>query len=88
MEHLSSLVLKVMKAHNVRRFIYSSSSTVYGTPEFLPFTEAHPTGRNCTNPYGKSKYFVEEIMKDLAASDLVMSFSIPFCLVIVSTHPL
>nr|XP_018898238.1 PREDICTED: UDP-glucose 4-epimerase isoform X2 [Bemisia tabaci] len=65
----SIILLEVMKAHNVRRFIYSSSSTVYGTPEFLPFTEAHPTGRNCTNPYGKSKYFVEEIMKDLAASD-------------------
>lgn len=60
-----------MKAHKVTNLVYSSSSTVYGTPQFLPLTEDHPTGQGCTNPYGKSKYFVEEILKDLCASDKV-----------------
>jgi UDP-glucose 4-epimerase len=57
-----------MAAHSVFNFLNSSSATVYGDPQFLPFTEEHPTG-NCTNPYGKSKYFIEEILKDLTASD-------------------
>jgi hypothetical protein len=58
-----------MKAHNVKKIVYSSSATVYGTPQKLPLTEDHPTGLGCTNPYGKSKYFVEEILKDLVKSD-------------------
>ncbi|KAJ8962511.1 hypothetical protein NQ318_000901, partial [Aromia moschata] len=44
-------------------------ATVYGNPQFLPITEEHPTGQGCTNPYGKTKYFVEEILKDVCASD-------------------
>lgn len=50
------------------KFVYSSSATVYGEPQKLPLDEKHPTG-NCTNPYGKSKYFTEEILKDLCESD-------------------
>uniref|UniRef100_A0A182Y1V0 UDP-glucose 4-epimerase n=1 Tax=Anopheles stephensi TaxID=30069 RepID=A0A182Y1V0_ANOST len=52
----------------VFKIVYSSSATVYGEPQKLPLTESHPTG-SCTNPYGKSKYFTEEIMKDLCESD-------------------
>lgn len=59
-----------MAENNVFNVVYSSSATVYGEPQFLPLTEDHPTG-NCTNPYGKSKYFTEEILKDLCASDKV-----------------
>lgn len=62
-------LLQVMKEFGVRNLVYSSSSTVYGTPQSLPLNENHPTGQGCTNPYGKSKYFVEEIMKDLCTSD-------------------
>jgi len=62
-------LLEVMKAHNVKKIVYSSSATVYGTPQTLPLTEDHPTGFGCTSPYGKSKYFVEEILKDLVKSD-------------------
>lgn len=62
-------LLETMRAHSVRRLIFSSSATVYGTPEFLPITEEHHTGRNCTNPYGRTKYFIEEILKDLCASE-------------------
>lgn len=47
-----------------------SSLSVYGEPEFLPLTEEHSTGK-CTNPYGKSKFFTEEILRDLCDSDKV-----------------
>lgn len=62
------ILLETMAKANVFNFLYSSSATVYGEPSSLPIKESHPTG-NCTNPYGKSKYFTEEIMKDLSASD-------------------
>ncbi|GLH06092.1 UDP-glucose 4-epimerase [Gryllus bimaculatus] len=65
----SIVLLETMKQYNVYKLVYSSSATVYGTPQYLPFTEAHPTGQGCTNPYGKTKYFVEEIIQDLVASD-------------------
>ncbi|KAF2879683.1 hypothetical protein ILUMI_26489 [Ignelater luminosus] len=65
----SSTLFQVMQNHNVRKLVFSSSATVYGIPQFLPITEEHPTGQGCTNPYGKTKYFVEEILKDVCISD-------------------
>lgn len=65
-------LLEVMRDNNVKNFIYSSSATVYGDPQKLPITEDMPTG-NCTNPYGKTKYMVEEILKDLCSSDKVQN---------------
>ncbi|XP_031347488.1 UDP-glucose 4-epimerase isoform X2 [Photinus pyralis] len=65
----SNTLFQVMKENNVKRLVFSSSATVYGTPQFLPITEDHPTGQGCTNPYGKTKYFVEEILKDVCTSD-------------------
>lgn len=64
----TSVLLEVMEEAKVFSFVYSSSATVYGEPQKLPLNETHPTG-NCTNPYGKSKYFTEEILKDLCQSD-------------------
>lgn len=49
----------------INKIIFASSSTVYGKPQYLPTDEGHPTG-NCTNPYGKTKFFVEEILKDMS----------------------
>ena len=66
-------LLKVMRDFNVKCFVYSSSATVYGIPEKLPLVENMKTG-NCTNPYGKTKYMVEEILKDLCTSNQVPSF--------------
>ena len=57
-------LLEVMRAHNVKNILFSSSATVYGTPKTVPIREDFPTGA-CTNPYGKTKYFIEEILKDL-----------------------
>ncbi|CAD6217785.1 GSCOCG00011392001-RA-CDS [Cotesia congregata] len=61
-------LLQVMKEYNVKNLIFSSSATVYGIPEKLPQTEEMVTG-NCTNPYGKTKFMVEEFLKDLCTAD-------------------
>lgn len=61
-------LLKVMKKHNVKKFIFSSSATVYGNPEKVPITEDSKTG-GTTNPYGTTKLFIEQILKDLYKSD-------------------
>lgn len=60
-----------MSECGIKSLIFSSSSTVYGDPQFLPLTEAHPTGQNIANPYGRTKFMVEEILKDLSTSDKV-----------------
>lgn len=56
-----------MQCFNVYSIIFSSSATVYGFPQYLPIDEKHPAG-SCTNPYGKTKWFIENILKDLSAS--------------------
>lgn len=62
-------LLEVMRKYGVKKFIFSSSATVYGHPDYLPIDENHRTGNGCTNPYGRTKYFIEEILKDLCASE-------------------
>ena len=61
---------EVMKQHGVKNLIFSSSATVYDVTEPLPWKETARTGIGLTNPYGKSKYMIEEILKDLVTSDL------------------
>ena len=61
-------LLKVMKEYNVKKFVFSSSATVYGEPEKIPLTEDCKTG-GTTNPYGTTKLFIEQILKDLYKSD-------------------
>lgn len=55
-----------MRAHGVNRIVFSSSATVYGTAQTMPLTEAMPTG--CTNPYGWTKYMIEQILRDVAVA--------------------
>ena len=62
------ILLDVMKKYNVKKFIFSSSATVYGDPEIIPITEDCKTG-GTTNPYGTSKLFIEQILKDIYVSD-------------------
>ena len=69
------LLLQCMKEYGVRNLVFSSSATVYGTPEYLPLDEKHPVG-GCTNPYGKSKYFIEEILKDLCKAEVCIFSSL------------
>lgn len=60
-------LLGAMASHDVRRLVFSSSATVYGDPDYLPIDEGHP--RRATNPYGRTKLQIEEMLEDLAASD-------------------
>jgi len=60
-------LLKAMKHHNCKRLVFSSSATVYGEPAKLPLTEKSPL--NPVNPYGRTKLMIEEMLKDLYASD-------------------
>ena len=61
-------LLEVMQKFGVKKIIFSSSATVYGTPEKLPLTEDCRTG-GTTNPYGSTKYFLETVLTDLYKSD-------------------
>ena len=58
----------VMRNHNVKNIIFSSSATVYGDPAFIPITEECPKG-TCTNPYGWTKWMLEQILSDLHKAD-------------------
>ena len=58
---------EVMAKHNCKSIIFSSSATVYGDPHTTPILENFPT--SATNPYGRSKLFIEEILRDLYISD-------------------
>ncbi len=62
------VLLETMRKYGVKKFVFSSSATVYGTPERIPLTEDCKTG-GTTNPYGTTKLFIEQILKDLYASD-------------------
>lgn len=62
-------LLKSMADHHVYNLIFSSSATVYGDQDIEKCIETLPTGINITNPYGKTKYMVEEILKDLTISN-------------------
>lgn len=67
--HILFNLLNIMKKHGCINLVFSSSATVYGNNEISIFTENTPTGKNITNPYGQTKYFQEEILKDLYKSD-------------------
>lgn len=60
-------LLQAMKSCNVKTIVFSSSATVYGEPQYLPYDEKHPT--NPINPYGRTKLQVEQILRDLCESD-------------------
>ena len=52
--------------------VFSSSATVYGKSQYLPLDEKHPVGTGITNPYGQTKFFIEQIIRDVAATDKVL----------------
>ena len=62
------VVLDTMRKYKKKKFIFSSSATVYGDPETIPLTEECRTG-GTTNPYGTTKLFIEQILKDIYKSD-------------------
>lgn len=58
---------KIMAKHKVKKLVFSSSATVYGNPKTVPIQEDFPL--SCTNPYGRTKLMIEEILRDLSISD-------------------
>lgn len=62
------VLVDVMRKHNVKNIIFSSSATVYGNPEFIPITEECPKGQ-CTNPYGWTKSMLEQVLTDIQKAD-------------------
>ena len=67
-------LLEAMQACGVKTLVFSSSATVYGAPQFLPYSEEHPFAP--TNAYGRTKLMVEDILRDAYAADAGWQFSI------------
>ena len=62
------ILCDVMRKHNVKNIVFSSSATVYGDPAFIPITEECPKGK-ITNPYGQTKGMLEQVLTDIYVSD-------------------
>lgn len=62
-------LLKCMQRHSVKKILFSSSATVYGEQDKSGYDESMQTGINLTNPYGRTKYMLEEILKDVSKSN-------------------
>ncbi len=73
--HGTITLLKVMQKFDVKDIIFSSSATVYGVSAQVPYQEDMPTGQVC-NPYGRTKFFIEEMLKDLYASDSTWNITV------------
>lgn len=67
-------LLEVMREHNCKRIVFSSSATVYGKPASLPIKEDFPL--STTNPYGSTKLMIEQILKDVSVADNEWSIAI------------
>lgn len=60
---------EAMQSHGTKKLIFSSSATVYGVPDKLPLTENSRTGIGITNPYGQTKFMIEQVLRDLSVAD-------------------
>ncbi len=60
-------LIKAMQLNNIKTLVFSSSATIYGKPQYLPYDEDHP--KNPINTYGRTKLYVEEILHDLASTN-------------------
>lgn len=79
-------LLEVMKKHNCKNLIFSSSATVYGTPKQIPITESCPKGE-CTNPYGWTKSMIEQILMDLYKADSTWNIALLRYFNPIGAHP-
>lgn len=78
-------LLQAMQRAEVRDLVFSSSATVYGDPASLPITEDFPT--SATNPYGRSKLMIEEMLRDLYRSDATWNLALLRYFNPVGAHP-
>lgn len=79
------VLLEAMKRANVRNLVFSSSATVYGKPASVPIREDFPL--SCTNPYGRTKLFIEEILRDLYISENSWNIALLRYFNPVGSHP-
>lgn len=63
------VLLDAMQQHNVKKIVFSSSAAVYGGTNELPLNEESRTGIGITNPYGQTKFMIEQILRDLSVAD-------------------
>ncbi|UUC93226.1 MULTISPECIES: UDP-glucose 4-epimerase GalE [Comamonas] len=79
------VLLRAMQSLAIHKLVFSSSATVYGTPQYLPYDEKHPTA--AMNPYGRTKLMAEEILTDLAHSDSHWSIAVLRYFNPIGAHP-
>lgn len=79
-------LLEIMQARGVKKLVFSSSATVYGSAQ-VPYDESYQTGIGITNPYGKTKFFIEEILKDAAHADAENEFTLLRYFNPIGAHP-
>jgi len=79
------MLCEVMQAYGVKKMVFSSSATVYGTPEHVPISEDFPL--QATNPYGRTKLMIEEILRDLYVSDNEWSIALLRYFNPIGAHP-
>ncbi len=79
------ILCEVMAAHRVRNLVFSSSATVYGDPATVPIKEDFPLGS--TNPYGRTKLMIEEILRDWQASESSLNIALLRYFNPVGAHP-
>ncbi len=79
------ILCEVMKEQGVKNLVFSSSATVYGDPHTVPIREDFPLG--ATNPYGRSKHMIEQILQDLAGSDPAWNIALLRYFNPVGAHP-
>lgn len=80
-------LLECMQEYGVHNIIFSSSATVYGEQEEVRCAENMETGRNLTNPYGRTKYMIEEILQDTAKADPELRVTILRYFNPIGAHP-
>lgn len=78
-------LLRVMASYDVKRMVFSSSATVYGTPDHVPIAETAPL--RVTNPYGRTKLMIEDIMRDVATADPTWSIALLRYFNPIGAHP-
>jgi UDP-glucose 4-epimerase len=69
-------LLEMVQKYDVKKLVFSSSATVYGTPSELPLHENSQIGVGITNPYGQTKFMIEQILRDLSTSDSTFELTI------------
>ncbi len=80
------VLLKLMKKYQVRNLVFSSSATVYGIPERSPILETMETGK-VFSPYGRTKYMIEEILKDISLAEPSMNITLLRYFNPIGAHP-